>query len=108
MRRISPKTGGSYSASFNGAAGLLFACLLTAAGTISCTTAGKDARTADGQIIPGKKFFQFAEYEYLCEPTFGKTPPEMEQLLDRYGASGWRLAGFMQKNGDTHAFCMMR
>lgn len=71
-------------------------------------SAGKEVRTADGQIIPGKRPFQFAEYEYLCEPTLGKTPPEMEQLLDRYGAKGWRLAGFMQKNGDTTAFCLMR
>lgn len=73
-----------------------------------CTTAEKNQQTADGQKIPGKKFFQFAEYEYVCEPTLGQDHTVIEPLLDRFGAKGWRLAGFMQKNGETTAFCMMR
>ena len=75
---------------------------------IGCVTIEKDQETADGQKIPGKRLLDFAEYEYLCAPMLGKDHVEMEQLLDRYGLKGWRLAGFMQKNGETNAFCMYR
>lgn len=84
---------------------LAIVCLSIGTG---CTTTGKGQQTADGQKIPGKKFFQIAEYEYICEPTLGQDHTEIEHQLDRFGANGWRLAGFMQKNGDTTAFCMMR
>jgi hypothetical protein len=73
-----------------------------------CVTIEKDQETGDGQKIPGKRLLDFAEYEYLCAPTLGKDHVELEQLLDRYGLKGWRLAGFMQKNGETNAFCMYR
>ncbi len=76
--------------------------------TSACTTIEQDDQTADGQIIPGKQFLQFAEYEYVCEPTKGRAHTEMEQLLDRYGTKGWKLAGFMHKKGETYAFCMVR
>lgn len=75
---------------------------------IGCVTIEKDQETADGQKIPGKRLLDFAEYEYLCAPMLGKDHVELEQLLDRYGLKGWRLAGFMQKNGETNAFCMYR
>ncbi len=74
----------------------------------ACVTIEKDQETADGQKIPGKRLLDFSEYEYLCAPTLGKDHVETEQLLDRYGLKGWRLAGFMQKNGETNAFCMYR
>ena len=74
----------------------------------SCFTIEKDEFTADGSVIPGKKVLNFLEYEYICEPTYNYTHQEMEQILDRYGRKGWRLAGFMQRGGNTHAFCLMR
>ena len=74
----------------------------------ACVSVEKSAQTADGQIIPGKRFLRFPEHEYLCAPTLGRDHTEMEQLLDRYGNKGWKLAGFMQKNGDTNAFCVYR
>jgi hypothetical protein len=76
--------------------------------TSACVSIEQNEKTADGQIIPGKQLLQFAEYEYVCEPTKGRSHTEMEQLLDRYGAKGWKLAGFMHKGGDTNAFCMLR
>jgi len=82
--------------------------LLTFSLVASCVSIEKDTQTADGQLIPGKQFLNFSEYEYVCEPTLGRNHTEMEQLLDRYGATGWKLAGFMQKDGDTVAFCMLR
>ena len=85
----------------------MLACLFAVA-TMSCTTIEKDAETADGRWIPGKRFLQFAEYEYICEPTFDMDHTSVEKLLDRYGRKGWTLAGFIQKNGDTNAFCVMR
>ncbi len=74
----------------------------------SCITVEKDEATADGSVIPGKQLLNFLEYEYVCEPTFDYSHQEMEQVLDRYGRKGWKLAGFMQRNGNTHAFCVMR
>ena len=74
----------------------------------SCASMEKNEQTADGQVIPGKDFLQFAEYQYVCEATKGRSPNEMEQLLDRYGAKGWKLGGFMHKEGETKAFCMYR
>jgi len=74
----------------------------------ACMTIEKAEETADGQKIPGKRLFDFAEYEYICAPTHGKNHVELEQLFDRYGLKGWRLAGFMHNNGDTNAFCMYR
>ena len=73
-----------------------------------CTTKEQHRQTADGQLIPGKGPLQFAEYEYVCELTLGKNHSEIEQLLDRYGQSGWRLGGFLHKEGETYAFCLMR
>lgn len=68
----------------------------------------KSETTAEGEIIPGKKILSFGEYEYICQPTYEYNHQEMEQLLDRFGRKGWKLAGFMQREGSTYAFCMLR
>ena len=75
---------------------------------VSCVTLKDTEQTADGQRIPGKMLFNFFEYEHVCELTMNRDYQELEQLLDRYGRNGWKLAGFMNKNGDTYAFCMVR
>ena len=82
-------------------------CLLSW-GTTACVTVEEEQTTADGQKIPAKKFPHLTEYEHVCELTLGKNYDALEQLLDRYGRNGWKLAGFLNKDGDTYAFCMVR
>ena len=107
LRSISQRTGVLFYA-FTKKVTLISFVLLVFIVQTGCVTIEKDQETGDGQKIPGKRLLDFAEYEYLCAPTLGKDHVELEQLLDRYGLKGWRLAGFMQKNGETHAFCMYR
>lgn len=87
---------------------LRFCGVILVCGSLSCVTLDDGSRTADGQKIPGKRLLSFLEYEHVCELTMDLDVKQMEQLLDRYGRNGWQLAGFMNRNGETYAFCMVR
>ena len=73
-----------------------------------CVSLGKDQKTADGQTIPAKRFLDFREYEYICEPIMDLDLKQLEQRLDRYGQNGFRLGGILNKDGHSYAFCVMR
>lgn len=85
-----------------------FAVLLGVFLNSSCFTIEKSELTEDGQVIPGRQFLQFRQYEYLCAPTFSRDHTKLEELLDRYGRKGWRLGGFVQRGGDSVAYCLYR
>lgn len=85
----------------------LVSCLIGFFLLSSCIT-GRDQRSPDGRIIPGKNLFDIREYKYLCEPIVSNNLEEIKDLLNQYGKNGWQLAGFLNSQGSTVGYCVMR
>ncbi len=87
---------------------LLFAASLFVMSLPSACITGRDQRSPDGKIIPGKNLFDIREYKYLCEPLVTNNLEEIKDLLNQYGKNGWQLSGFITSQGSTVGYCVKR
>lgn len=85
----------------------LFLWCLWMLACLSCVSS-RSQHTPDGNEIPGRRLLQVQAAEYKCEPFFAKGIKDTEEILNRYGSQGWRLAGFLVKEGQTYGFCLYR
>ena len=53
-------------------------------------------------------FFHFAKWQVKCFPMPKVSPDRFEESLNHYGAKGWEVVGFLNRNGSSDRFCLKR
>lgn len=87
---------------------LLLVCALWCALSGCITKEIPHAEGPYGESVPNPSLFQTEQFQAKCFAYQDSSPKVLEQALNAYGRKGFRLAGFIVKDGRTTQLCLDR